>query len=152
MVDGNADMQAGNASIGPLRPAHGYLAAARALLPALHVLARSSEDVTVARALLASHALECALKSYLAHAGVAERDLRDQSRRHNLETLWREAANAGLALQQPAPPWCITLNTLHDSPFHLRYPLRVHGLVLPGSEPLTAELQSVVDTVSATVR
>ena len=148
MIRGSGNLKAGAASVGPVSPVQGYLASARGLLPGVQALGQTATGVAGARALVAAHVLECILKAYLSHRGVTENDLKDPKRRHNLELLWQEAAGRGLGIDVVPASWCVRLNELHNTPYHLRYP-RVHALVLPAAEPMTSELESIVGLVSA---
>lgn len=151
MIRGSGNLKAGAATIGPVSPVQGYLASAKGLLPGVQALGQTATGVAGARALVAAHVLESALKAYLAHGGVSEKDLMDPKRRHNLELLWQEAAARGLGIDVAPPSWCVRLNSLHNTPYHLRYP-RVHAFVLPAAEPMTWELESLVRLVSATAK
>ena len=151
VVTGSGKMQAGEARMGGIVPSTAYMASAEGLLHGVLALSGIDKDVAPSRTFLAAQVLECALKAYLANIGVSESDLKKKSRRHNLEVLWKESVSHGLGISASPPDWCVRLNQLHDTPYHLRYPLRVHGLVLPGSEPMTSELKSVVAAVSSRV-
>ncbi|MBS9405657.1 hypothetical protein KG088_18895 [Halomonas sp. TRM85114] len=152
IVTCSGNMQAGEARIGQIVTSKAYMASAEGLLHGVLALSGIEKDVAPSRAFLAAQVLECALKAYLSNSGVSEADLKKKCRRHNLEVLWQEAVSKGLGVPVSPPDWCVTLNQLHDTPYHLRYPVRVHGLVLPRAEPLTSELKSVVETVSNNVR
>ena len=143
-------MQAGNASISSVTEAVAFFTAARGFNAGVQVLA-AKDGVELARSLLAAQALECVLKSYLSHAGVSESTLR-RSIGHNLEELWRKAVAEGAPIQEQPSAWCKSLNELHDSPYRLRYPMGLHGLVLPGINPMVSELQVIVSSVEALVQ
>lgn len=128
-----------------------YLATAVSLLPGVELLGTTTKGTSVSRALTAGFALECALKAFLANAGFTENELRKKPWLHDLEALWGEAEKRGLKLPSKAPSWVELLNSLHNSPYHLRYPTKVNGLVLPGPDPLTKELRAIVDEVEAIV-
>jgi hypothetical protein len=115
------------------------------------VLAQSPEKATSGLAMLAAHSLECALKAYLAHSGMLQKDLKDDNRRHNLEQLWDTAVNKGLGIENPPPKWCTTLNRLHDKPYHLRYQTGVAALVISNAGSMIAGLKSVIDAAKDAV-
>jgi hypothetical protein len=144
-------MQAGSASIGPVTDAVAYLAAARGLNAGVEALAANNE-VASARAYLAAQTLECILKSYLAHKNVPEGKLRAPAIRHNLEKLWKLAFTEGAPIQQQPTAWCVRLNELHDKPYYLRYPMGLHGLVLPGSNPMVSDLKAIMASISELVQ
>lgn len=135
----------------PPSPAQSYLAAARALYSGVEALAVNSGETARACAFLAAQTLECVLKSYLSHAGVTESQLKARSLRHNLEALWLEAVRRGLNIQTQPPQWCITLNSAHDQPYYLRYPMGLNGIVLPVLIPMEAELKSILAAVEKAI-
>lgn len=136
--------------IGPASNA--YLASALSFVPGVVLLGATREGTSSSRALVAGFALECAMKAFLAHSGMAESDLKKKPCLHDLEALWLKAVSRGLKIPSRPPAWVELLNTLHNSPYHLRYPTLVNGLVLPGPEPLTADLQATIAAVKAVVQ
>jgi hypothetical protein len=136
------------------------LYSAREMMKGVHVLAQS--DAQVACALLAGQTLECVLKSYLAHKGIATDKLIGFG--HDLVRLWESAAAYGLTLDPKPPQWCTELHGLYagyppgqkprrpDRPaYYLRYPTKQHGFLLKPISSMTSELQSVVDSVDTLV-
>jgi hypothetical protein len=101
--------------------------------------------------LVSGHVLECLLKAYLAKRGVSEADLKKPALRHDLAELWRRAGSRGLAISSSPPSWVEQLSGLHNQPFNLRYPMRFHGLVLPGCEPMVSELRALLELVGNAV-
>jgi hypothetical protein len=68
-----------------------------------------------------SHAVELILKSCALKAGAT--DLKSPAVRHNLRVLFDRAKAAGYTPEPPGIERVIdSLNTLHDSPYLLRYP------------------------------
>jgi hypothetical protein len=135
----------------PPSDARALLFSAQQLMQGLQVLARSPENVPLACSFLAGQALEGTLKAYLSLNGVSEGALISQFR-HDLEKLWNEAVRLGAPLSATPSRWCQTLNTLHGSPYYLRYPLRVNIIVMPAKEPMVSELQQIVDDILALVK
>ena len=117
------------------------------LLPSLHLLTSSGPEHLRACSIVGGLVVECALKAFLSHTGIAENKLRDSLLRHNLEALWAKAAERGLFIKLPTPQWCVTLNSLHDQPYHLRYQSKVHGLSFPVPSDMIAGLSALVATV-----
>jgi hypothetical protein len=79
-------------------------------------------------------------------AGLTEKELSGIRIRHNLSELWAKAANLGLPIGD-MPQWAKTLNSLHEFPYHLRYPTRVNVLVFPNAHETESELWNLIDTV-----
>lgn len=144
-------MQAGSATIGSVTDAAAYLSAAQGLNVGVQALAMNNE-VASARSFLAAQTLECVLKSYLAHKNVGKAKLKKPDIRHNLEELWQLAVEEDAPIQQQPPAWCVRLNELHDKPYYLRYPMGLHGLVLPASKPMASDLQAIVSSITELVK
>jgi hypothetical protein len=102
-------------------------------------------------AFLAAQTLECALKSYLSHAGIPQKKLKCRPLRHNLENLWIEAVNKGLNVQAQAPQWCLILNSAHDEPYYFRYPMGLNVTTLPALVPMASELEMVLAVVEKSI-
>jgi hypothetical protein len=133
--------------ISPVSPIEGYMVSARGLLPSLALLASAGPDHLRALALVGGFIVECALKAFLSHQGISEDELKRRPLGHNLEALWERSAGCGLNIQLLTPQWCITLNSLHDQPYHLRYQSKVHGLSFPVPGDMLAYLPVVVEAV-----
>jgi hypothetical protein len=131
-------------TVAPVTPAGAYLGIAQALLPGAKLLATGTPTSAIALTLVSGHLLECSLKAFLSSRGVTEAELKKPSLRHNVSELWRRAAALGLPIASAPPPSVECLNGLHDAPFHLRYPMGFHGLVLPGTEPMLSQLEAVL--------
>jgi hypothetical protein len=104
----------------------------------------------VACSALAAQALECALKSYLSHAGITEHELKQATLRHNLESLWTKATKQGLGIGA-VPDWCVRLDFGHNRPFFYRYAMGYNGIIMPEPIQMIAELRIVLDKVRASV-
>ena len=149
-VSGSASIAAGPATIAPAAPPHTYLGVARLLLEGVRPLATNAPPCTVALAFLSAQVAECALKASLSRTGDDKR-LKSPDLRHNLSALWHLAAAEGLRVPAEPPAWLERLGHLHNSPYHLRYSTGVHGIVLPGVEPMCTELESLVTQVQSQV-
>lgn len=135
-------------SIAPVAPHEAFLAVAAGLMRGATVLAAAPlSESSMALALLSGQILECSLKAFLSKAGLTERELRKKKVRHNLLELWALAVTNGLRISATPPHWAETLNSLHDDPYRLRYPMWLHGLVLPNAQQTTSELGDIIDTV-----
>jgi hypothetical protein len=135
-------------SVAPVAPHEAYLTVAVGLMRGANVLAAAPlSESAMALALLSGQILECSLKAFLSKAGRTERELRRKDVRHNLLELWALAVREGLCITATPPQWAETLNRLHDYPYHLRYPMGLHGLVLPNPQQTTSELEHLIDTV-----
>jgi hypothetical protein len=132
----------------PPGPPWSYLGVARALTPAVRVLADSPAGQGIPVALLAGHAAECALKAYLSRGGDDAALMRDPIR-HDLMGLWRQAVAEGLAVVDPPPDWLVRLGEVHGKPYHLRYSRHVHGVVTPNADLLAEGLAALLATVEA---
>jgi hypothetical protein len=135
----------------PPAPAQSYMVAARGLYSGVKVLASNPGATATACAFLAAQTLECALKSYLSHAGIPQKKLKCRPLRHNLENLWIEAVNKGLNVQAQAPQWCLILNSAHDEPYYFRYPMGLNVTTLPALVPMASELEMVLAVVEKSI-
>jgi len=135
-------------SVAPVAPHEEYLAVGAGLMRGAMVLAAAPpSEAALTLALVSGQILECLLKAFLSKAGLTERELKRKEIRHNLSELWTLAVTKGLPISATPPDWAETLNRLHDFPYHLRYPMGLHGLVLPNAQQTTSELQHLIDTV-----
>jgi hypothetical protein len=135
----------------PPSPSQSYLIAAKGLFLGAEALASNSGQTGMACAFLAAQVLECALKSYLAHAGKPESELKESSLRHNLELLWTQAVGEGLNVQSEPPDWCCTLNSAHDKPYYFRYPMELNVSVFPDLLPMVSDLKSLLAAVEKVI-
>ena len=131
----------------PSRPPYTYLDVAENMIGGVRVLANAAPLSELTLALAAAHTLECALKAYLSKSGDDER-LKVQNVRHNLCLLWEMCVEEDLAAISPTvPTWVTQLSEIHDSPYYLRYSTGIHAITTPEPEPMTAELEALLQTV-----
>ncbi|HPQ24168.1 MAG TPA: hypothetical protein PLY75_04470 [Gammaproteobacteria bacterium] len=139
-------MQASDAQIGTVPDSVAYFSVAKRLNVGVQALLKNTE-ANLSRSFLAAQALECVLKAFLTHQGIEEKKLKHHDVRHNLEELWVLAASHGANLAAEPAPWCRRLNELHDKPYYFRYPMKLHGVVMPGPEPMASEMQEVIRSI-----
>lgn len=123
--------------------AEGYAVAARGMLEGARVLGATSPVPSIALTHLCGHAAEAAIKAVLSRAGVPTTELTGLG--HQLTKLWARAAAERLPLSFVPPPWLVQLDRVHAAPYHLRYPIGFHVLVLPD---LTAMRKGVEELFS----
>jgi hypothetical protein len=90
------------------------------------------------------------VKSFLSNSGLSDDELRIHYG-HKLERLWTEAARRGLGISDQPADWCMLLNSVHTSPYPLRYPSPYNGFVLPARAKVAAELKSLIAKVEAVI-
>jgi hypothetical protein len=120
---------------------------ARQFLAGAKLLASSKPGNAISLTFLAAQATECALKAFLSRSGDDKR-LKNPQLRHDLISLWSLSASEGLQVSTATPSWVNALGHLHAAPYYLRYSTGVHGLALPATEPMTSELEIVIEQVS----
>ncbi len=101
--------------------------------------------------ILAAHALELCLKSFLLASGWDESRVRKEVS-HDLEVAWLAAVENGLAIEDSVPYWCHLLNSVHKHPYVGRYPPVNAGLVSVGIEELYEHIHSIITLVEASPR
>jgi hypothetical protein len=129
----------------PPSDAQCYLSASRWFFAGAEALARCTVKELTSCVFLAAQSLECVLKAYLSHSKIDKKDLMKPSVRHNLELLWRMASNKGLAIPLTPAVWCETLNTAHNKPFYMRYPMGGINITNPVVSTMTAELKAIIN-------
>ena len=145
-ITGTASVVLGPVTSAPAAPPHTYLGVAQDMVVGLRALADASPTSSLALGLVAAHVLECTLKAYLSRGG-SDHAVKGRAVRHNLSALWSMARADGLPIPRLPPDWVKTLSGLHDSPFPLRYSTGVHGLVMPGAEPMATEIPALLALV-----
>lgn len=132
-------------------PPDTYLGVANSMIRGVEQLAAASPCCHLAHALVASHVLECTLKACLSCDGD-DSHLKIPALRHNLVELWVKAHQEGLAIPETPPDWVQTLSDIHNKPYYLRYSTGINGLMTPGPEPATTELQATLTKANEFVR
>lgn len=145
-ITGTGSLKAQAVKIAPAAPPHTYFGVAQSMMAGVKILAAASPSPALALSLLAAHVLECLLKANLSRNGsdaaVKKRDIR-----HDLEALWARAFAQGLRVPESPPDWVTCLSGLHKRPYYPRYSDGVHGIVSPGPEPMTSELEGLLEIV-----
>jgi len=107
-------------------------------------------------ALIAAHALECALKAFLWHKG-RNKEIRAHDVQHNLVALWDMAYKEGLSIPQVPPDWVTILSSGHGPNFYFRYQRGkrktvVHGGQTPALIPMSVALKNLIEMVELAVK
>lgn len=131
-------------SIEPPTNAQGYLSVAKEMLVGARSLLNVDPLPTFAITLLCGHGVEAALKSLLTQKGLTPDELKHKPYGHNLIALWNQAVERGAKVDASVPEWINHLNRLVIRPNTLRYPLGVHGVVLPNQQDMVAGLERLV--------
>jgi hypothetical protein len=130
-------------SVAPPDPLQGYSAVAWQMLHGVRSMTAS--NALFACCFVAAHGAERCLKGMLVSADVENEDLRAPETRHDLIELWRLCAERGF-VSAGIPDWLQQLARLHKPPYHLRYLDKVHGISMPGYEPLRDGYAELVET------
>lgn len=108
-------------------------------------------------ALLAAHALECALKAFLWHKNKTE-EIRKPKVRHNLIALWDMSYNEKtLNIPKNPPDWVRILSEGHGPNFYFRYQegkqkTVVNGGQTPALIPMTNALKELVKEIEIAIK
>ena len=121
-----------------------FRVAAEAMLAGARPLANVAPQPSLALTLLCGHGTESALKALLAQTGLTAAQLSHSPYGHNLVALWDKAISARAPVANPRPQWLDHLHRVYATPFHLRYPLGFHGIVLPNMQLMLAGFESLV--------
>lgn len=151
-ITGSLNVTLDPVTVAPVTLPQAFFGAAEALMPGVRLLAAAGPEACVPLTLLAGQTLECLLKAYLSKQGAPESDLRQPDVRHNLKELWQRASQSGLPVALVPPQWVECLSGLHNSPYYLRYPKGLNGLVLPGTQPMASELETLLEAVRQGIR
>lgn len=123
------------------------LEGANSYFSALDALATNPKDSFLdPMGLLASQAIELALKAYLLHAGWTERQLRTVVG-HDLRTAWQKATNKGLRIHCEHRFSVDVLALSHDSPYLFRYPRERVGAAITEPQVLCRDVKAVITSV-----
>ena len=142
IITGTGSAVAAAATVALVTAADAHLAIAQQLLAGARVLA-GDPNCAVTLAFVCAHAAECLFKAFLSWKGVCDSDLKDHHIRHDLVALRTMAVTKGLAVDPSPPAWLALLSELHKSPFRLRYPVGLNGFMLPATQPMLADLESL---------
>ncbi len=150
-ITGSLDVTLGAVSVAPVTLTEVFFGIAESLMPAARLLAASPEVPGTALTLISGHILECLLKAFLSKNGVSGDELKKKLG-HNLRELWERSVGLGCPDNPAFPPWAERLNAVCGKKARLRYPEGLHGLVLPGAQPMTAELGGLLEVVRKAIR
>lgn len=145
-------------SLGISQPTEGdgYMIAARDLLQGAEVLSSLTNIASRSCALLAAHALECILKSFLWHKGK-KAEIRGKVQ-HDLLALWKMAyKEKDISIPEVPPNWVKILSSGHGPNFYFRYQVGkgktvVHGGQTPELIHMTVELKNLIEMVELAVK
>ena len=135
-------VESGSDFIAKPTEAQGYLVAAQGMLAGATPLGNLATVPVLALTLLCGHSCEAALKAILCKGGISAVDLSKRPFGHNILTLWKRADS--VASLPPQPDWVAQLASVYDRPFHLRYPLDFHFIVLPNNQQLLIGTSTLV--------
>lgn len=123
-----------------------FLERAKEYSVALDILSGHLRKATVApMGLLASQAIELALKAYLLHAGESEKTLRNIG--HDLRGAWDAAFSKGLRIKTDHRFSVDLLSLSHDSPYLFRYPQEKIAVGITPPEVLSQDVASIIHAV-----
>jgi hypothetical protein len=134
-----------------------YMIVARDLLQGVDALSTLPNVSPRGCALIAAHALECALKAFLWHMGK-KRGIREYDVQHDLVALWNMAyKEKGLSIQRVPPDWVAILSSGHGPNFYFRYQegegkIVVHGGQTPALIPMVVELKKLIEMVELAIK
>jgi hypothetical protein len=134
----------------------GYMIVARDLLQGVEALSTLQNISSRGCALIAAHALECALKAFLWHKGK-KAEIRKPKVQHNIVALWNMAhKEKSLSIPKVPPDWCKILGSGHGPNFYFRYQegggrTVVHGGQTPALIPMGVELKKLIEMVELAI-
>ena len=134
----------------------GYMIVARQLLQGVEALSTLPPNVSPRScALIAAHALECALKAFLWYKG--RKRIWARKDQHHLVALWDIAYKEGLSIPKDPPDWVRTLSSGHGPNFYFRYQVGeggtiVHGGSTPALIPMRDALKNLIEMVGLAVK
>ena len=123
------------------------LEGAKGYLAALEILARHlNRQLIYPIGLLASQALELALKAVLLNDGWTEDELRKKIG-HDLKTAWDEARKKGLKVNWEHKYSVDILSLSHEAPYLFRYPREKVAAAVTEPEVLCRDVKAVITAV-----
>ena len=135
----------------------GYMIVARDLLQGVEALSTIQNIPPRSCALIAAHALECALKAFLWHKGKS-REINLPRIRHDLVELWNMAGKeSGLTIAPEPPVWVTILKSGHGPDFYFRYQQGesktvVHGGQTPALIPMASDLKALIEVIEIAIQ
>ena len=145
-------MKIGSISLQAPTEADGFLVAAEEAFKGVAALHKAEPVPLMGLALLCGHSCETALKALLAKSGRTADELRQAPFGHNLLKLWESAASIEPTLGSALPSWLVRLNQIYNRPFHLRYPLGIHGMQYPATEDMFNGTSHIVIVAAESIR
>jgi hypothetical protein len=146
MITGTSAASTAVPTVAPVTSADSFLTTANELLVGARVLA-GNPDCAVTLVYVCAHVTECLFKAFLSRMGETDAEL--QRTGHDLASLRGKAVAHGLGLDPPLPDWLRVLGELHAKPYRLLYPKNLNGFVLPGPQPMLADLETLDRLVRA---
>ena len=157
-----ADLVLPSVKIKELTDGDGYLIVARDLLQGVHALSTILGIPSRACELIASHALECALKAFLWHRGKKE-EIRKPKVQHDLIALWDMVFKEKVFNIPETPPnWVQILSRVHGRNYYFRYqtgekyqtckPVIVHMAQTLALIPMAEELSKIIEMVENDIK
>lgn len=155
-MSNSIDIEVPASSIGQPTEVDGYMIVARELFQGVEALSTLPNISPRSCALIAAHALECALKAFLWHKGK-KTEIRQCGVQHDLVALWNMAYKEGLSIPQVPPDWCTILSSGHGPNYYFRYQegkrkTVVHGGQTPALNPMAVELKKLTEMVGLAVK
>lgn len=134
-----------------------YLIVARDLLQGVEVLSNNKSIPSRSCALIAAHALECALKAFLWHKGKTE-EIRKPKIQHNLVALWDMSyKEKTLKIPKKPPTWVEILSSGHGPNYYLRYQEGEQKTVVNGGQTpdlilMAKSLKEIIEQVQTIIK
>jgi len=132
--------------------AQGYLVAAQGMLAGAQPLEQVQPIPVFALTLLCGHACEASLKALLAQSGIGADILSRAPYGHDILYLWKSVVDSEFPVPYPPPDWVAQLDRVYDRPFHLRYPLGFHGIVLPNQNAMLRGTERLVSLATSCLK
>ena len=135
----------------------GYMIVARELLQGVEALSTLQNIYPRSCALIAAHALECALKAFLWHQGK-KKEIRKPNVQHNLVALWNMAyKEKGLSIPPVPQGWVTILSSGHGPNFYFRYQEGEEKTVVQGGQtpaliPMAVELRKLIEMIELAIK
>ena len=132
--------------VAPVTPADAFFGAAEQFLIGARILVGTPAGL--AFTFVCGQVTENLLKAFLWWKGVAVEELKGKLG-HDLSGLRARAVAHGLTVEADEPPWFTLLDSLHDRPFLLRYPMGLNGMVMPPMTVVLNELEALLELARA---